>query len=109
MGIEDVAVYYEGDELPALSLTWLGDDGAVLDLSAGAAQAVKVGAGPAAGFTKTTGITLAASAPNFVIAWAAAGELNALVPGEYVIECYVTVSSKTRTVQGRLRIRPKLA
>ena len=102
------AQYVLGAELGDLAITWYDDDGTLINFSSGYTFQVKVGlAGQAATFTKTTGITGAATAPNVVIGWATSGELNSLTdPGAYTVQVAATRTSdsKVRVQQGRITI-----
>lgn len=99
--------YVLGAELGDAEITWNASDGTVIDFSSGWTFQVKVGqVGSAASFTKTTGITGAATAPNLTVAWATSGELNSLTAGGYDLQITATRSSdsKTRICQFRLVI-----
>ena len=64
--------YRADQELPAMTLTWRDADGAIIDFSSGWTPTVKVAAATAPTttlLTKTAGITLAATAPNYQIDW----------------------------------------
>lgn len=93
------ASYITGAELADLAVTWQDASGTVVDFSSGWTFQVKVGAnlGTAAEFTKTTGITGAATAPNVTIAWATSGELNDLDAGTYVVQIAATRTSDSKT------------
>ena len=93
--------YDEGESLPDVALTWLDTDGNVIDFSSGWVLTVNVAValgGPNA-FTKTDGITGAATAPNVVIAWDADADVAALTPGRYTLQVVATRDSdgKVRT------------
>lgn len=68
-------------QLPTMRLEWRDGTGALIDLTAFSAQKVVVvnAAGGATIANKTTGITLAATSPNYVISWSAA-DVTALTP-----------------------------
>lgn len=106
------AVYYSGAELPDLHLTWEDEAGDVIDFAAGWTFTVKVAreGSTTAQFTKTTGITGAASAPNVVVAWATSGELSALAAGRYVVQVVArrSADSKDRYFVGALEIRSSI-
>ena len=105
------AVYYKGAELPDLHLTWDDTDGEVINFAAGWTFTVKVAreGSTTAAFTKTTGITGAASAPNVVIAWDT-GELSTLAAGRYVVQVAArrSADSKDRYFVGALEIRSSI-
>lgn len=99
--------YVIGAELGDLGISWYDTDGTLIDFSSGYTFTVKVGVrGSAALFTKTTGITGAATAPNVTVAWATSGELNALSTGQYALQVTArqTSSGKDRIQQGRISI-----
>lgn len=100
-----MATYYQGSDLPDLAVTWRDSSDAVIDFSTDHTFEVKVArkGSSTAAFTKTSGITGAATAPNVVIAWAATGELNALDPGVYDVQ----ISAK-RDADGKERIMTTL-
>jgi hypothetical protein len=106
------AVYYKGAELPDLHLTWEDEDGGVINFAAGWTFSVKVAreGSTTAAFSKSSGITGSASAPNVVIAWATSGELSTLAPGRYIVQVVATRSSdsKDRYFQGPLEIRSSI-
>lgn len=87
----------QGSDLPDYSRPWLASDGSVIDFSSGYTFQVKVGnPGSAAAFTKTTGITGAATSPNITIAWATSGELNTLTPGAHTLQVKATRTSDSK-------------
>lgn len=91
--------YIAGAELPDLSLTWWDSNDALIDFSTGYTFTVKVGVlGSAALFTKTTGITGAATDPNVTIGWSTAAELTTLSAGTYAVQVIArrTADSKDR-------------
>ena len=106
------AVYYKGAELPDLHVTWEDEDGEVIDFAAGWTFVVKVAreGSTAASFTKSSGITGAASAPNVVVAWATSGELSTLAAGRYVVQVVATraADSKDRYFLGPLEVRSSI-
>lgn len=106
-------VYTAGDELPAAELTVLEDDGTVIDLSAGYTFEVKVApiGSTTASFTKTTGVTGAATAPNATVTWATSAELSTLTAGLYTLQFRATRTSDSRnlTVHVPLEIRAQIA
>ena len=106
------AVYYSGAELPDLHLTWEDEDGEVINFAAGWTFTVKVAreGSTTAAFSKTTGVTGAASAPNVVIAWDTSGELSTLAAGRYIVQVVARRSSdsKDRYFQGPLEIRSSI-
>lgn len=97
--------YISGAELGDMEVTWTDNAGAVIDLT-GHTFEVKVGRRRRAFFTKTTGITGAATAPNVVIGWEIVGDLNGLSPGEYDVRIAATRTSdgKTRKMKTTLTI-----
>ena len=96
----DGLVYRRGAALPDSALAEFDRSGAIIDFSAGHTFEVKVGrVGHAAAFTKTTGITGAATDPNVTIAWAASGELRTLEPGDYELQL-----TATHTATGKPRV-----
>lgn len=99
--------YVIGAELGDLGISWYDTNGALIDFSSGYTFTVKVGVrGEAALFTKTTGISGAATAPNVTVAWATSGELNSLASGSYALQVAArqTSSGKDRIQQGRINI-----
>lgn len=107
------AIYHAGAELPDLHVTWRDDAGEVIDFAAGWSFVVKVApeGSKVASFTKTTGVTGSAAAPNVVIGWATAGELSTLAPGRYTVQVVATrtADGKDRYLLGPLEIRPSIA
>ena len=105
-------VYALGDELGDAEIDWEDSDGAVISFASGYTFSLKVGTkGSAALFTKTSGITGAATFPNLTIAWAISGELNAITtPGGYVLQITATrtADSKTRTLTVPLVIEDRV-
>lgn len=92
--------YTNGADLPDLAITWKDHAGNIINFSTGWTFSVKVGVvGATALFTKTTGITGAATGPNLVIAWAVTGELNSLAPNK----SYTVSITATRTADGKER------
>lgn len=66
-------VYRADQELPALALEWLDRDGAIVDFSTGWTFTVKLSPAGDPGtvkFSKTTGVTGAATLPNLLVDWA---------------------------------------
>lgn len=101
------ASYVLGDELGDLAIAWYDRNGDLIDFSTGWTFSVKVGqVGSAALFTKSSGITGAATDPNVTVAWATSGELNSLSAGVYTFQIAATrvADSKVRTRQGEIRI-----
>ena len=101
------AQYVSGAVLADLAVTWLDDAGDVIDFSSGWTFSVKVGApNSTASFTKTTGITGAATAPNVTIEWATSGEITTLGAGSHTVQITATRSadSKPRRMQARLDV-----
>lgn len=99
-----VYAYRKDQELPALTVSWLDADGAVIDFSTGWTFTVKIAlasAPTAVLVTKTTGITGAATAPNVTIDWSTTdwSTLTATANGTaYVAHLYArrTADSKDR-------------
>lgn len=92
--------YLAGDSLPALTLTWKDASGNVRDLSSGYSATAQIATVAAPGTilaTKSTGITLAATAPNVTVAWNAAVDFAALTPDiegtDYVVWIRLTRSA----------------
>lgn len=103
--------YVKGATLPDLALTLKDSAGEVIDFSTPHTFAVKVGAsGESATFTKTTGITGAASSPNVTIAWATSAEITTLDAGNYEmqVDCIRTSDSKRRSWKLTMTVRPSL-
>lgn len=89
--------YTVGDDLPDLPIEWK-EDGTLIDFTSGWTFELKVGSpGSAALFTKTTGFTGAATAPNLTIQFATTGELNTLAAGRYTAQLRATRTSDSRT------------
>lgn len=104
--------YVQGSDLPDLTFEWRDRSGALIDFSSGYTFVLKVGTpGSAADVTKSAGITGAATAPNVTVAWATAGELNALVPGVYALHLIATRTSdsKQRFLEDQLTVRPAIS
>lgn len=92
--------YIQGEELDDMPVTWTNSEGTLYDYSSGHTFVVKVGErGQDAEFTKSSGITGAATAPNVTVVWATTGELNDLAAGKYTVQI-----EATRTSDGRVRI-----
>lgn len=102
--------YIVGADLPNLAVTWKDSSGNVIDYSSGYTFAAKVGHRGTTSFTKTTGITGAATSPNVLVQWANTGELNSLAPGIYVLEIIATetATTKQRKYQTRLNMKATL-
>lgn len=101
--------YTQGADLPDLPITWQDSAGAVIDFSTGYTFEVRVGSrGSAAAFSKTTGITGAATAPNLTIQWATSGELNTLAAGRYSVQVTATRTSdnRQRVMSDALQVLP---
>lgn len=102
--------YYQGAELPALSLWLTDEDDDLIDFSSGYTFSFKVGStGSTALLTKTTGITGAAGAgeepdgtPNVTVAWSA-GEL-AIAPGTHEWTLTATSGGLDRIFGGQFRV-----
>jgi hypothetical protein len=91
------AEYIQGAELEEYLVTWTDPDGSLYDFSTGFDFTLKVGRpGETAAFTKTTGITGAATDPNVTVAWAIVGELNLLEPGTYTLQIAARQDSDDR-------------
>lgn len=107
------AVYYKGAELPDLHLTWEDENGDVINFAAGWTFVVKVAreGSTTASFTKSTGVTGAASAPNVIVEWATSAELSTLAAGRYVVQVVASRNSdsKDRYFQGPLEVRSSIA
>lgn len=104
--------YVVGADLPSLSIEWRDDNGNLIDFSTGWSFAVKVGrpSDEVTEFTKTTGITGAATVPNVIVQWSTVGELNSLTPGTYTCQIVATrqSDSRQRIMEMRLRMRRAL-
>jgi hypothetical protein len=93
-----MAEYIKGAELDDLTVTWNDPDGEPYDFSSGFTFSLKVGEkGQAATFTKTTGITGAATSPNVTVVWATTGELNSLAAGTHVLQLEAIRTSDLRS------------
>ena len=92
--------YYQHAEDPAYVGTWRDRDGAIVDFSTGYTFELKLVAvnGQTVALTKTTGITGAATAPNFIVQWST-GELN-ITPGDYKAILTPTTGSRQRSPFG---------
>lgn len=90
--------YVQGSDLPDLAINWYDSAGNPVDFSSGWSYQVKVAPvnSTVASFTKTTGVTGAATTPNLTISWATTGELNSLDAGSYVVQVRATRSSDDR-------------
>jgi hypothetical protein len=100
-------IYVEGAELGDLGISWYDTDGSLINFASGYTFVVKVGSpGSAALFTKSTGITGAATVPNVTVGWATSGELNGLSAGTYSVQVAATRTSdsKVRTQRSSLQI-----
>jgi hypothetical protein len=103
--------YTQGAELPDAAITWLDSSGDIIDYSSGWGYQIKVGTvGGSALFTKTTGITGAATAPNVTVTWGTAAELSTLDAGFYTVQLKATrtLDSKDRFMDVQLRIKPAI-
>jgi len=97
--------YVAGAERPALTIEFLDEDNAVIDLT-GFTGSVKLGLDTTTtALTKSTGVSC--SSTGMSIAWAA-GDL-ALTPGTYLGEAIATASSLDYRRQFTLVILPALA
>lgn len=108
---ENASTYYQGAELPDLPVTWRDKAGALINFATGWTFFVSVArrGSTTPAFTKTDGITGAASEPNVIIAWSTIGELNALtVAGVYTVQITAVreTDSKTRILQVPIHVRP---
>jgi hypothetical protein len=89
--------YIKGAELDDTTITWNDPDGDPYDFSSGYTFTLKVGEkGQDATFTKTTGITGAATSPNVTVVWATTGELNSLAAGTHVLQLAARRTSDSR-------------
>jgi hypothetical protein len=90
--------YIQGAELDDTTISWRDPDGDLYDFSSGYTFSLKCGQRGVAGvFTKTTGITGAAVAPNVTVVWATTGELNSLEPGTHVLQLEAIRTSDSRS------------
>lgn len=99
--------YIQGAELDDMPVTWTDDDGTLYDYSTGYTFTLKIGRpGEAAVFTKTSGMTGAATAPNLNVVWATTGELNSLEPGTYTLQIAArrTLDDRDRFMQDSITI-----
>lgn len=88
-----MTTYIAGSDLPSLDIDWQDADGNTIDFSSGFTFEVKVGKiGRTAAFTKTSGVTGAATDPNISITWAD-GELDGLSKGTWTILVIATRTS----------------
>lgn len=104
--------YAQGSDLPDLGLVWKDTAGNLINFSDGWTFEAKVGRlGEAAQFSKSAGITGAATSPNVLIEWATTGELNTLSPGTYTLQLAATRTDdgRTRLYQTRIRIKKAIA
>jgi len=95
--------------LPDAAITWQDSAGAVIDLTAYTVKALVGKPGKLQVITKTVGFTVAAVAPNLMIAWST-NELAALsVSEDWVIQLEATriADSKKRYAQVPLTITAK--
>lgn len=93
--------YYKSAERPDITLTWRGNNGAVLDLSVGYSFELKIGSpGSAAIFTKTAGINGAQTSPNLTISFIS-GELDDVPVGLHAAQLRAreTAGSQDRYMQ----------
>lgn len=90
--------YTLGSDDPDYPTTWVDGNGNVIDFSAGDwTYEVRLGfPGREAEFSKTTGITGAATAPNITITWAP-GDLDDLTPGTRLLQIFPTRAGRTRS------------
>lgn len=104
--------YYAGADLPDLQLAWYDSSAALINFASGYTFAVKVAplGSTIATFTKSTGVTGAATTPNVTIAWAVS-EIGTLATGTYDVQVQATrtADSKQRFFPDPLRINIKPA
>jgi len=97
--------YVAGAERPALTIEFLDEDNAIIDLT-GFTCSVKLGLDTTTtALTKSSGVS--GSATGMTVTWAA-GDL-ALTPGSYIGEAIATASSLDYRRQFTLVISPALA
>lgn len=97
--------YVEGDTLPDCTADdWLDSAGAIVDFATGYTFVLTCYRNGVLQFTKSTGITGAATSPNLTINWAAAAEIGSLDPGTYLVRITATSSSETRSAKVTLII-----
>lgn len=108
-------VYPQGAELPDLGITWNTSTGVPIDFSVGWTFVLNLAgiypSGAPLVLTKSTGITgNGPVSPNITITWATTGELNTLIPGNYVFQLQATntTTSKIRDMKDILQITPVL-
>lgn len=99
--------YTRGAELEGLDLTWPEPDGTLYDFTTGWTFTARIGTPDIGLLAKTSGFTGASTAPNLVIAWAAA-ELDALPVGSYHLDitARLTATSQDLTRTFMLEILP---
>lgn len=103
--------YTAGADLPDGGVEWKDRNGTIIDFSTGYTFEVRVGsAGSAATFSKTTGITGAATSPNLTIQWATSGELNTLPAGNYSVQIIATrtADSRARILNDTIQVLPAI-
>jgi hypothetical protein len=96
--------YVAGATKPDTTITWR-EGGALVDFSSGftfEARVFRPGA-TTSEFTKSSGITGAATDPNVTIAWSTS-DLGALAAGDYVLEVRATNGTQRYRRQWTLRI-----
>lgn len=111
----EVRTYYAGDDLPDWPLAWYASAGPILKFATADAHAFTVVLASQDDpstivMTKTTGFVLADTAPNLVVTWSTAGDLNGLAAGWYdgEIRAVRTADGKKRTMAFRLYIKKPL-
>lgn len=98
--------YVAGASRPSTTISWY-ENGVLLDFSSGYTFTAKVfieGAS-ASSFTKSSGITGAATDPNLTISWLTT-DLGALAAGNYVLEVSAVNGAATYRRQWGLTIAP---
>lgn len=107
--------YLAGDSLPAFTVTWKDASGNVRDLSSGYSAVAKLALATDPDtvlVTKSSGITLAATAPNVTVAWNAAVDFASLTPDaqgtDYVVWLTLTRSADSYKATFRPNDPPRI-
>lgn len=99
-------VYVAGAELPELAITWLDNDGDLIDFSNGFTFELKLskrGQSDVATITKAAGITGDSADPNLTVSWLV-NELD-IAPGPYDLIIKATKNGKDRYLRGVITIK----
>jgi len=107
-----VVEYNEGDTIPNMTFgdgdtlpAWRDSAGDIVDFSSGYTFALTCYKNGVSQFTKSTGITGAATNPNLTVNWASTGEVGDLDPGTYVVHVVATSSGETRSATVTLVVK----